>query len=221
MNLTKKIILLTSTIDVNNCANTNRTSISDRKQDYYDTLKLWLTNTPCDFNFVFIENSGYDLSYMYELDENNRVEFISIDDNNYNREFGKGHGEFREIKYAVQKSFLLSTYDYLIKVTGHYYLSTLPEHLIKFDTDKYEALLYSTNNNFDDRFQNSMFFLITMDRYHSHMKHLEVNEIEDKCFEYMLYDTCADIDRTKIYPIDYMGLNGYSGTHNTYIQGTI
>jgi 16S rRNA G966 N2-methylase RsmD len=51
-------LLLTSSINTNNCSFTERTSIQDRMNDYIKSLFKWLTNT--DFDIVFID-PPYDL----------------------------------------------------------------------------------------------------------------------------------------------------------------
>jgi hypothetical protein len=55
-------LLLTSSIDPNNCSFTERKSIDDRKNDYMNSLFKWLTNT--DFDIVYIDNSNYDLTFL-------------------------------------------------------------------------------------------------------------------------------------------------------------
>lgn len=112
------VILLTATIDPNNCASTIRTSITDRTQDYYNVITELLTKT--DLEIVFIENSNHSLGILSEFIGNQRIEILQFEGNTYNRSFGKSFGEQLEINYALVHSEKLKSVDYIMKLTGRY-----------------------------------------------------------------------------------------------------
>ena len=97
-------LLLTSSINTNNCSFTERTSIQDRMNDYIKSLFKWLTNT--DFDIVFIDNSNYDLTLLKKLFKNyiDRIEFLSFNGNNFDRSLGKSYGELEIIKFCLKKT---------------------------------------------------------------------------------------------------------------------
>ena len=114
-------VLLTATIDTNDCTHVARASIDDRKSDYLVSLGRWLTET--DFDLVLAENSGHDLDFLREVyaDYSRRVEFISYEGNAYDRSLGKGYGEFDIIKKALNESRFIRSSDYFAKSTGRYF----------------------------------------------------------------------------------------------------
>ena len=135
-------ILLTATIDTNNCAYLKRSDIEDRKNDYMSSMESWLSET--DYEIVFVENSNYDLTFLKEMfkDYGDRIEYISYNGNNYNRSFGKGYGEYDSILYALKNSEKLKNEEYLNKVTGRYFLTGIQEKLNNLDINKYDLISY-------------------------------------------------------------------------------
>ena len=123
------VILLTATIDVQNIPFLQRSDLKIRLSDYKQSLKLWMNNkhTP---KIIFCENSGFDLSPLSELCKQNnphhkKIEFLSLDDNHFPRELGKGYGEMRIIKHVFEKSHLIGPDTLIIKVTGRLYIAEI------------------------------------------------------------------------------------------------
>jgi hypothetical protein len=123
------VLLLTATVDVRGVAFMERRDPTVRLDDYKRALKAWLS-TPNVPPLVFAENSGYptdDLAMVVQEHANRAhvVEFLSFDDNNYPRTLGKGFGELRTIRYALDNSRLIGDDTLVVKVTGRHYVPNI------------------------------------------------------------------------------------------------
>ncbi|MCP1505541.1 hypothetical protein J2Y83_001514 [Pseudomonas marginalis] len=122
-------VILTCTIDVKGIAFMERSNIGDRFNDYCSAFEMWLKGGGAD-NIVFVENSGYDLSYFKELAlkfPHKNVEFISFDGQDFDRALGKGYGEMLALKRVFDCSKLLSEKGWFVKVNGRYYIPKFEE----------------------------------------------------------------------------------------------
>ena len=115
------VILLTCTVNVQN--NINQLKLTDstlRKDIYLKSIKQWI-KTP--FKIVVVENSGYNFP---ELKQNSQLEIISFMENEIypelSNEISKGTHELYSINYAIEKSNLIKQSDFIIKVTGRYFI---------------------------------------------------------------------------------------------------
>lgn len=123
------VLLLTATIDARGIAFLERRDANLRLEDYKRALTAWLTNrdTP---PLVFAENSGYPLAELQRIatetnKHNHRIEFLSFDDNSFPRTLGKGFGELRIIRRALDQSALIGPDTLIVKVTGRYYVENI------------------------------------------------------------------------------------------------
>ncbi|MBA7510287.1 hypothetical protein ES705_02263 [subsurface metagenome] len=122
----KICILLTATINPKNVIFVKRNDPIIRENDYIDSLKKWIEKT--SYSIVFCENSGYNIDQiiriaeMYKLRE---IEILQFNGQNFPAEFGKGYGELLIIKYALQHSNLIKDSDYIIKISGRYFIKNI------------------------------------------------------------------------------------------------
>ena len=114
-------LILTCTIDPGNMPNLVRKNIETRLNDYKKSLNFWINNKDVN-KIIFIENSGSDLSYFRNLvkSENNKeIEILSTNSNNsYDKNLGKGYGQYLCLKEVFESSKIAQKTDYFIEVTG-------------------------------------------------------------------------------------------------------
>lgn len=120
------VLMLTATVDVRGVIYIERRDPKVRLEDYKKALRMWLA-TPGVPPIVFAENSGYPTEELEQVvresgHPDHPVEFISFDDNNYLPTLGKGFGELRTIRYAIDHSRLIGENTYIIKVTGRHHV---------------------------------------------------------------------------------------------------
>lgn len=214
MNLMTNKILLTATIDTNNCSYLKRSDIEERKEDYILALESWLTKT--SYEIVFVENSNYDLSFLKDKFNNygDRVEYISYNGNNYNRNLGKGYGEYHSILYALEHSKKLENEVYLNKVTGRYFLEGIEEKLKKLDIEKYDLIGYKREVDHDSI--PTVWFIIKKELFINFFsKGIAVNDSNHIYAERVFLDLVKTL--TSVYFFNKIGIQGISGTANTKI----
>jgi len=134
-------LLLTATIDPKGMPNAFPSQINQREEQYSKALKYYIENLSEIQKFIFVENSGFPLNKLSEIvinssnDVLNKVEFISLNCNNYPREFGKFYGELMLIEKALEKSAYLQEVSYFAKVTGKLKLINLIDILKELRSD--------------------------------------------------------------------------------------
>ena len=133
----KKIsLILTTTVNIHDNINFNeQNNNKQRLEIYLNKINKWLTNT--NFNIIVVENSNYKFD---ELPENNeRFEKIIFDISNVkdkNEYFlknnnAKGQYENYSINYAYQHSNIIKSSDYIIKITGRFFVPNLEKILLE------------------------------------------------------------------------------------------
>ncbi len=99
-----------------------------RRQHYVDAINFYIQNT--DSPVLFVENSAEDLSMEFDTSLfSKRLEILTFDGNIYDKSWGKGFGEMMIIRYALDHSFFLSKYEYVIKITGRYKVLNIDSYL--------------------------------------------------------------------------------------------
>jgi hypothetical protein len=205
------VILLTGTINTNSCINVQRTNINDRTNDYYQNIKSLLDKT--DVDIVFVENSNHDLGIISEFLNNNRIEILQFDGNNFDRNLGKGFGERNIINYAIENSVKLKDVDYLIKLTGRYSINL---SLFYNTLNDNEFVFYKKDTNLSHLFAFTGFFKMP--------KLFWVNELSDifmsddpGCYIENAVANKLVMNNSNITYVEDIGLEGISGTHDIKI----
>ena len=150
----KITILLTTTVNIQSHISWLKQIDSiERKNMYENIISLWLEKT--ELNIVVVENSGYAFENLQEKYKHfsNRFEIICFDYgsipkndkqllDNYE---AKGQHEVYAINYASKKSKIIQNSDYLIKITGRYFIPSF-EKMIKNNLQdlKYQCIRQST-----------------------------------------------------------------------------
>lgn len=146
-------LILTTTVDVDKQIVNVEQSKSDVRKDYYlKAIRNWLNNTK--LNIVVVENSGY---YYPELatelkDHADRFEIISFKESEQpDAEYlvqhqDKGAHEFYAIDYAIRHSKLVEKSNFIIKITGRYYVPDLENYIKTIIVDDYLALRQNNGN---------------------------------------------------------------------------
>jgi hypothetical protein len=143
-------IILTSTVNVyNNIHCCYQKNPNDRIQTYLTSILQWLNYT--NFNIILVENSGYNFN---ELDKEkqifkNRFEFISMDENkidNFMKSTNKGINEIFAINYVYKNSKLIHLSNFIIKITGRFFIPELEEYLKNYDLNNYDCLVQNNRN---------------------------------------------------------------------------
>ncbi|MBE7170898.1 MAG: hypothetical protein INR73_09930 [Williamsia sp.] len=150
----KVVLLLTGTVNPNNMAFTKLQDVESRKAQYIDAIRFWIKKV--DLPIVFVENSGYDLSHVFEEEvASGRLQILSFQGNNYARHLGKGYGELLILEHAYKNSAIVQQADFIFKVTGRHKIlnfSTFLNQYLKCPDTHLIVNFYRFLTNCDSRF---------------------------------------------------------------------
>jgi hypothetical protein len=130
-------LLLTATIRVaDGLADSPIADPLRRQRDYLDCLRFYLSRARVA-QVVFVENSGADLGQFRNVSvpRGVRLEVISLDQNVFPREFGKGYGEAQLMDAVMTRSELLTSATAFIKATGRLTVRNIDDLLGAVDVE--------------------------------------------------------------------------------------
>jgi hypothetical protein len=140
-------IILTTTVYVNkNKDCLFQVDPNNRLKLYLESITKWLEETP--FNIIVVDNSGYQYNEFYDEKRiyHHRFEVISFKENelklsSYLKNIkSKGASEIFAINYAFYNSRLRHKTNFIIKVTGRFFVKKLVGFLNQHDLTKYDAI---------------------------------------------------------------------------------
>ena len=142
-------LMLTACIKPVNIPYLERVSEIDRLNDYKETFNKWCNNKLVD-KIIFIENSGYDLSFFKNKAKDfpqKEIEIISSNLNNtFQKKLGKGYGEYLCFKEIIDKSTIYKNTEFFIKITGRYYMNNYIKFFNEFKKKKADIYICIKNN---------------------------------------------------------------------------
>jgi len=144
----KYCILLTATIDPGNVLFVRRREPSVRENDYINSLKMWF-NTDIS-SLVFCENSNYNSEKIKNLLKSQtrlKTEYLVFNGQTFPKELGKGYGELIIIRYALQNSSIINDCEFVIKVTGRYFIKNIKKIIDILSRDKDVYIMADLKNN--------------------------------------------------------------------------
>ena len=130
------VVILTTTVKIQKHITWLEQRCSNVRYKMYEKIiSLWLNKT--NLNIVVIENSGHKFKVPDKF--KNRFEMISFsyskipekDRINLNKMKAKGQHEVYAIQYACNHSKIIKNSDFVIKITGRYFIPSLENILIK------------------------------------------------------------------------------------------
>ena len=176
-------ILLPATVNVQNKAYLYQIDPRERLESLLHSVRQWLTKTK--FNIVLVENSGHTFPELNQeiQDYKERFEIISFNEPIIAPELtgnlSKGASELFALHYALRASHILQTKtNFVIKVTGRYFIPELEEYLKDIDLNTYDVI---TQNNpgccemvgCHMKNVDTMFYPIPINQYGQYEAHLE------------------------------------------------
>ena len=151
-------ILFTATIDPGDTIFVARADPLVRLRDYEVALSKWIS-VGLGVDFVFFENSGYDLTSLKRIVSKQpgaEVEFISIRENGGGK--GKGYSEILGIKRAFEISEVLMQSKFVIKCTGRLFVDNARHVVERLQLETFDVMCTLRRNL---SFADSFFFAAT------------------------------------------------------------
>jgi len=176
------VLILTATVNVSSSKNVSIFDSKVRLDQYKSSLTKWVTKQNIFKRIVFIENSGFDLSYLSDyvnnIKHNKIIEFISFSSEKDKHKVDIGYGEMELIKRAIDTSKIIGSSFY--KCTGRVYIKNIE----LLNLNNYDIFCNFRNNlvNVD-----SVFFGMNKDVFIDDVYQILFKEIEEgKIFEHGL-----------------------------------
>ena len=122
------IIILTTTIFVQNKCYIFQRNPEERIKTYIKSIRQWINLT--NLKIIVVENSGYQFEELKEY-ISDRFEIISFNENELpeakylNGNNSKGLSELFSIDYSIKNSKIITNSDFIIKITGRYFIPKL------------------------------------------------------------------------------------------------
>lgn len=218
--MTKKIcLILTATIDPKGMIFLKRSNIKDRYNDYLQSFIKWCDNKTIR-DIIFIENSGFDLKEFHSIKNmypEKNIEIISSSiNNNFDRNLGKGYGEYLSLSEIFIKSQYINNYNYLIAVSGRHYVRNIKKiYLEVINANKDIIVCLKDNLRFVDTNLYTASIHFFRELLLSHIQ--KTNDTKGLYFEHCVAKAVLDginkgysFSQLSIYPDIY----GYIGTNN-------
>ncbi|MCX2473182.1 hypothetical protein OQZ33_02440 [Pedobacter sp. MC2016-05] len=212
-----KLIFLTGCINPDGMSFTKLQNPAVRKQQYIDAINFYLNET--DTPILFVENSGTDISKEFDLlNLQGRLELLTFDGNNFNKNLGKGFGEMQILKYAITHSTLYSSCEHILKITGRYKVLNINSFLTEttfLDSELIKLDIIRSLTICESKFwicKKEFLSLFLLD-YHD-----KLNDSEGYYFEHaLLHATFDSIKKGFRYGtlVEYPRFSGVFGTDNT------
>lgn len=117
MEYSNSVLLLTACINPNGMAYTVLQDKDERLLQYREALDWYLAHVKN--KIVFVENTGHDISPLYEsYIKSEHLEVLTFQGNDFDKSKGKGYGEALIIDYALNNSRFIRSNSTIIKITG-------------------------------------------------------------------------------------------------------
>jgi len=187
--------------------------------DTKESLRKWLDFT--DLNIVLADNSGYDMSFLSDIQNefSDRLEILSWQDNDYDRNLGKGYGELEIMKYFIKNSKKIIGQTHFIKVTGRYFIKNINSILSDLDIEEFDLAIH---HNIEKNITHTIFFSMSIDLFKEKIGK-EPNPVNDSSgfyFEHYFNGILHNYTKTKKI-IDHLEIDGISGTFNIPLSSPI
>lgn len=196
---------MTATINTNGMDGLSVENIDERIGQYVKTLQYYV-NSDCVSQIVFVENSGWDLSWLSRQVTTNgkvEIEYVSLDLNDFPRERGKGYGEFCLLDEGVLRSQLIKAATHFVKVTGRFPIVNLSRLLkeaeskgdIKLFCDLKDHKIYDwLGLNWDGHHGDTRFYVVSKDFYNTNFmgKYRELDDSKGLGAEWLMYQVAKD-----------------------------
>lgn len=136
------VILLTTTVNVQDKCYLVQTDPEERKAIYQKSIRKWLKT---NFKILLVENSGYNFDEFKE-NVSDKFEIITFNENvlpeaSYLKgNNSKGASELFSINYALKHSKIYNN-EFIIKVTGRYFIPDFEDYLNKINVESFDAVI--------------------------------------------------------------------------------
>lgn len=170
-------------------------NVDERLAHYRNALDFYLMRT--DYNVVFCENSGIDISGYYKKDiRNGRLEVLTYMGNNFDKRRGKGYGESQIVAYAIQNSQKVkqaSKFQPIVKISGRHVVDNVDRICKTVRIFVAKDTFVCAHINKRTKGVISDFYIGTLDFHQLFVKNQnEIDESKGVWYEHVLFSTMKE-----------------------------
>lgn len=174
------VLVMTAAINPNGMAGLSKESVCDRERQYMETLAFYASEASIQ-RILFVENSAWPLERLKtSVPHPEKVSWLSLDENNFPREWGKGYGEFLLMDRAVDAlaSNPATAGRLIVKVTGRFPILNIAAMLREFAARRPLALALDVIDHpiydwlrlgWDGHHARTILYAVTPDFYKRHL----------------------------------------------------
>jgi len=209
------VLLLTCCINPKGMVYTAINDVQTRIKQYYEAFDFYLETT--NYNILIVENTLFKIDQKYL--KNERIEYLTFDGNNFDKNLGKGYGEALIIDHAIKKSsFLRSEFlKSIVKITGRLKVLNIKMLLDSVDECEMKKCI-SADLDWSCKVAYSYFFIANLSFFKFFLKDINlINDSRGFYFEHLLATKIKDRNRThiKFIPLytsaEIIGISGSTG----------
>lgn len=221
--MNKKILFLTGCVNPNGMAYTALQDKDIRLKQYITAINWYLANT--ELPIVFVENTNFDILPFLDIQAiGERLECLTFNGNEYDKNLGKGYGEGLIIKYALKHSRFLKKDSVIIKITGRLILTNISKliHDYNIECRGSSLIMCDVNRKLTVAFSRVIFMPFVFATDYLAMEVGKINDSRNYDFECALATAIAksitdERFTFKLFKRPYV-LEGISGTNATPIK---
>lgn len=215
----EKVLFMTACINPKGMSNTAVLNMELRKHQYLEAVYYYLKNTK--YRILFVENSGVDISsFFLEEIKAGRMEILTFEGNDFDKNLGKGYGEGLIVKQALcQSKWMKDRNIIIIKVSGRHVVKNIKEIETVVSFGNVGKHFIACDINPKAKGANSDMFIATSDFFSIFEKYIgHINEKKGIWFEHVLYQAIIEYCKYSgkfIYlpmPLNQKGVSGSMGT---------
>ncbi len=211
-------IFLTASINPSTTFRLKRTDPAVREQDYASVIEK--LHQSVKYPIVFCDSSNYKSKKISDLFNKNKLsEIVEYHRKPFPPQYGKGYEEMLLMKHALSQSAVLKQSDFIVKITGRYYIKNLNKIISSIRDDVYVISDFDPNKIY----AYSGIFIAKPDFFTKYLFKYDnfINDSKNQPMEMALNlaikDALAD-KKTCINFSEVPIIEGYSGTLNVKID---
>ena len=147
--MSDSVIILTATVHIQYKIYLFQTDKNERANTYIQKIRQWLRET--NLKIVVVENTGYTFEELNAEKElyKDRFEVITYNENQLeesaylNGNIYKGASEVFAIHYAYKTSALCKDAEFIIKITGRFFIPEFAKFIAYYNLSKFDVLTQS------------------------------------------------------------------------------
>ncbi len=129
-------LVMTASVNPNGMKGISKESETNREAQYVRTLSFY-SRMPRIKKILFVENSNHDLSVIKaSVPHSEKITYLSLDENSYPRNWGKGYGEFLLMDRVCDLLSKESRDNLIVKVTGRFPILNIETLIDEFSRRK-------------------------------------------------------------------------------------